>query len=1236
MAQLAISRIGAQVGKTLLPKGIRAFGLSVSGAQIGRAVGSYIGSALTPARDGPRIETLPIMESREGAGMPSVYGRMRVAGHLIWASRFKERSRDRRTAGKGSPRYREYRYSVSFAVALCEGEISRIGQVWANGEPLDLSGLNWRLYTGSETQSPDPLIEAIEGADNALAYRGAAYIVFEDLPLENFGNRIPQLSFEVFRRPPGESGAPQLRDLIQGVNIIPASGEFAYDTETIRTRRFPGIETPQNANSSRGEADFSVSMDQLQSDLPSVRRAALTVGWFGNDLRAGNCSIRPGVELSEKSTVPENWRAGGVGRAQAHLISRDAEGHASYGGTPSDASIIRALRDLASRGIEPVVTPFLFMDVPSENGLPDPYGGAEQAPFPWRGRITGTAPDISAFMGNAQLSDFQITGEQVVYSGDPSDWGYRRFILHLAHVAKISGSVEAFLIGSEMVSLTRVQASDGSFPFVDGLAALADDVKALLGSAVKVSYAADWTEYGAYVSGPNVYFPLDKLWARASVDFIGIDWYPPMADWRDGENHIDAEAYEGLEDLNYLAANIEGGEGYDWYYADEADRLSQIRTPIVDTAHGEHWVFRQKDLVNWWASAHHARPSGVRNSISTDWVPGSKPVRLMEIGFPAIDKGANAPNLFFDPKSSESSMPPFSDGTRNDLQQRRALEAALGFWQSQAMIEAAYVWCWDARPFPAFPARSDVWSDGGNWQFGHWLNGRVGAAELGNAIKDICARGGVTVDMSELRGVLEGFALTGVYNVRGALEPLRSAYGFDLIERGGELVFLSGEGAGSAHIDASDMLEDAQLFTRRLLDKRPGALRLTYISETGDYAPATVEARSPNGDMGVVVDVSLPLVMSAAYASAVAKALLAQSVTPDTAKISLPLAHMGVEPGDVVALGDNDTAWRVTERSDAGIASRLTLLEFVPPPQKAFGVEPAMDAPLAWSGGVPELVVVDALGDTPLVAAAGTPWPGRVSVMAGTDPTTMAARAELSLNAEMGRVLSAAQAAPLGRWDRATVLEIHMPKASLSSAIPNAVLSGANRLLVQTEEGWELLAFTDAELIAEDTYRLTGFLRGLQGTAAGIIPAGAVCLVLDEAVQSARVSQAEIGAELIWRAETDLGAGETQTQLFEARGSLEYAPGHLRAHWDGGELQVRWTRRGADAPESWTLPEADNSGRFRLEAWDEHSLVETWEVNEAAARITPPIASTQLKISTYGPDGRAGAAGVLLIPGPLA
>ena len=93
------------------------------------------------------------------------------------------------------------------AIALCMGRITCIGRVWADGQEIDPSLLNMRVYEGTEQQSPDPKMEAVEGAGMVPGYRGMAYVVFEDLDLARFGNRVPQFSFEVFR--PAERTAPE-------------------------------------------------------------------------------------------------------------------------------------------------------------------------------------------------------------------------------------------------------------------------------------------------------------------------------------------------------------------------------------------------------------------------------------------------------------------------------------------------------------------------------------------------------------------------------------------------------------------------------------------------------------------------------------------------------------------------------------------------------------------------------------------------------------------------------------------------------------------------------------------------------------------------------------------------------------------------------------------------------------------------------------------------------------------
>ena len=55
----------------------------------------------------------------------------------------------------------------------------------------------FRIYLGTEDQQPDPLIKKHVPANAAPAHRGLVYIVFENLPLDEFGNRVPPITAEV-------------------------------------------------------------------------------------------------------------------------------------------------------------------------------------------------------------------------------------------------------------------------------------------------------------------------------------------------------------------------------------------------------------------------------------------------------------------------------------------------------------------------------------------------------------------------------------------------------------------------------------------------------------------------------------------------------------------------------------------------------------------------------------------------------------------------------------------------------------------------------------------------------------------------------------------------------------------------------------------------------------------------------------------------------------------------------
>lgn len=179
------------------------------GGLIGREIDSRIFSSHgSRTIEGPRLKNLSIQTSSYGEPIPLVYGSMRLSGNVIWSTGLKESksSETETSGGKGSSQSVTtvtYHYSASFAVALSGRKIADVGRIWADGKllrdaggKLAVSG-NLSIYDGQESQSVDSLIEAIEGIGNTNAFRGLSYIVFEDLALGEYANRIPNLTFEV-------------------------------------------------------------------------------------------------------------------------------------------------------------------------------------------------------------------------------------------------------------------------------------------------------------------------------------------------------------------------------------------------------------------------------------------------------------------------------------------------------------------------------------------------------------------------------------------------------------------------------------------------------------------------------------------------------------------------------------------------------------------------------------------------------------------------------------------------------------------------------------------------------------------------------------------------------------------------------------------------------------------------------------------------------------------------------
>ncbi len=935
--------------------------------------------------------------------------------------------------------------------------------------------------------------------------------------------------------------------------------------------------------------------------------------------------------------------------------------------------------------------PFILMEQLADNGLPDPWTGAQdQPPLPWRGRITlSQAPgrpdspdrtaaadaEVAAFFGTASASDFEVTPGAVVYSG-PEEWSYRRFILHQAALCAASVGVDAFCIGSEMVALTQIRGAGDSFPAVSRMIALLEEVRTLLGPDVKLTYAADWSEYFGYNDGAgNRYFHLDPLWAHPDCDVVAIDNYMPLSDWRDGEDHLDAVQSPAVHELEYLKANILGGEGYDWFYPSDRARLFQLREPITDGAHDEPWIWRYKDLTNWWSQPHHERIGGLRAAEPTAWLPRGKPVWFTEFGCAAIDKGTNQPNKFLDPKSSESAIPYFSNGFRDDLIQMQYLRAMAEFWTDPAnnpvsdvygapMLDwsRAHVWAWDARPWPWFPANLDLWGDGGNWARGHWLTGRAASQPLAAVVAEICAGAGAgPFDVRGLRGLVRGYAAPSTQSARAMLQPLMQAYGFDAAEEAGVLVFRMRAGTPAL------TLTEGELVARREgeldLSRAPALesverLRLSHVEAEGSYETRAAEAVFPDIEKGATAQSELPLALTRAEARAALRRWMSEArIGRDTARFSLPPSARP-KAGSVV----------VIERAQGARHYRIDRIEWTGQheveavriePEVYRGTDPDIDdlparrhvAPVPVGALFLDLPLISpqAAPHAPHIAVAARPWPGVVAVHDAPDAqSAFVLNRLIERRATLGRLTQPLSRTRPGLWSRDGGLVAEFAQGTvLASATDAAVLEGANLLAIGDASTWEVLQFADATLEGNGQWRLSRLLRGRFGTEPFIPevwPQGSVVVRLDAAVQQVALTPEARGLARLWRIgpasrPLDDPAYTTIEAGFPGAGLRPYAPVHLRATRTapGAALQIGWTRRTRIGGDSWSgfeVPLGEEQERYLLRI-SQSGLVLREELRQTTAFSYTPAAQAA--------DGVSGAFTVSVAqvsalwgPGPFA
>lgn len=1146
MASIVLSAVGSAVGGSIGgPVG------AFIGAQIGRGIGnaidnSVVGSSRKFHSDGPRLADLAVQTSTYSSMIPILYGRARVAGNVIWARPIKEiattSTTTSRTGGKGgggkvTQSNTTYSYYATLAIAVCEGEITRVERVWADALQLDLSQGTYRIYKGTETQLPDSLIESFEGVGNTPAYRGMAYVVIEDFPLEAFGNRIPNFTFEVYRKVgwPDWDGQ-SVEEMVKSVIMIPGSGEFVYDTQAqtkVQGQEIGGqwvqrgYKESINLHTPHGKANALVALDQLEETLPNVEWVGVVVNWFGDSLSAGSCVIKPGVEYqSTATTEPEVWSVGSFSRSTAKLITYVSDSP-RYGGTPDDQSLLRFLDELKARGYKIFFLPMFLMDVENK---------------PWRGRVTGSTTDVANFFTKTN--------------------GYNAFINHYANL--VVGKVDAFAIGSELIGLTKVQNGSGSFPAVSALVSLAATVKSTLGSGVKITYAADWSEYHHTDGG---WYNLDPLWASSNIDVIGIDAYFPLTE----DEPQSALGY----DVQKVIDGWGQGEGYSYYYSDTG------RTTQASLSAPYAWK-----NISWWWNNTHTNPNGS----TTAWTPNSKPIWFTEYGFPSVDGATNQPNVFVDPTSSESFYPRGSLQRVDFRAQRMGIAGTEAKWGDNALIQRRFLWTWDARPFPYWPDLRSVWADGGNWKTGHWVQGKLGISALAGIVANVCQRAGLglnKLDVSRLTEAVEGYVVTRQSTARTLIEQLMQGYFFDTVESDGQVKCLPRGTENVASIEEAKLIPDAQgenatslKVTRAQELELPQRVEIAYLNRLTNYQVGTQASQRLTANAQDVASVALPIVLGDQQAKQVADvALFNQWMSRTRYQCDVPMAYAALEPGDVIAVTSGNTTHtlRIVETHAGrpgmiritGVAEDAATYDFYTPAGEAPATQTQTDnvAPTRLEFVDMPAMPQDGAGEAALrFAAVGTAtnWRGAALYSSQDGGGSYQQLTGFDAASVLGTATNALGNAAAAVFDEVNTLTVVLVgDGELSSVSELAVLNGANVALV----GDEVIQFQNAVEVEAGKYTLSRLLRGRLGTewAMSAHTAGERFVLLDGRVKKESLSQNLIGLSRLYKPVSvgaSLGSVAATSFTYGGRALKPYAPVQVNGARDGsGNLTMSWIRR---------------------------------------------------------------------------
>lgn len=233
-----------------------------------------------------------VQSSEWNTPIPRLYGRWRNSGQVIWATPREERRTVTRGRGgkRATPDVTNISIYRSFAVKFGKGPVAKVVRIWfdtklvyegtAGGEisiaPKYCGGA--KIYIGTETQMPDPWIEADKGVGRVSANRGDVVIVFHDVCLDEFG-RIPNVLAEIV-----QDEACTLGQAVRAEGALAGLVAADFDTSLIETPLTGYSAGRQPARAALEEFALAYHFDYIEVDsriacVPRGRAPEATVLW---------------------------------------------------------------------------------------------------------------------------------------------------------------------------------------------------------------------------------------------------------------------------------------------------------------------------------------------------------------------------------------------------------------------------------------------------------------------------------------------------------------------------------------------------------------------------------------------------------------------------------------------------------------------------------------------------------------------------------------------------------------------------------------------------------------------------------------------------------------------------------------------------------------------------------------------------------------------------------------------